>query len=142
MLLTLLAIFTNNLQQILSAYTMASVHIAKSATCWQKTDSSSVWLHCRCCHNRECMKRPTADKLLLYKKLSEIRDAAKLLITQLLSPLKHHSISICAVISTTSRLLRLNTKHNNGTLTQTMAWTSFSYNDATVCNISYMYLLP
>jgi len=45
------------------------------------------------------MKRPTADVLFLYKKLSKLRHAAKLLVTQLLSPLEHHSFSIRDVIA-------------------------------------------
>jgi len=53
------------------------------------------------------MSSPTADVLLLYKKLSELRDAGKLLITQLLSPLKHDSLSIYTLVTRTILLLLL-----------------------------------
>ena len=45
------------------------------------------------------MKRPTANIVFLYKKLGKLRDTAEVLITQLLSPLEHHSFSILTVFT-------------------------------------------
>jgi len=63
------------------------------------------------------MERPAADVLLLNEKLRQLRDAAELLVTQLLSPFKNHHASRIDTVTTSITitqllLLLLSNNHN------------------------------